>query len=813
MGQMSKGAGQGEFSRRKFIGNCAAVAALQPASSLLGWNANSTSRFLQSPRTLSLDADWLFGGKSFSAALVPGFDDKAFTPVNLPHSVVPLSWQKWNPDSWQDVWVYRRHFTIPREWRGMRLFLHFDRVLAGATPIVNGHSLEPHLGGFLPFDREITGLVNTDKNLADGENTLALQVDARWLNVPPSGSPRGPSAVDYMLPGGITGSVQLRAVPALFLREIFAKPIDVLDEKRRVDVTCRLDAEGELPAQLNLAARLTKDGRTVAQATESIQLEKDDQEFTLSLSGLKQIQLWDTDHPNLYDVEVTLSRGREVVDRSRTRIGFRDARFELDGFFLNDKRTQIFGLNRHELYAYVGFAAPSRLLRRDAEILRHTFNCNAVRCSHYPQSDAFLDACDEMGLMVWEELPGWQYIGDVSWQELAMRDVEAMVRRDRNHPAIVVWGVRINESRNEPDLYRRTRALARSLDDSRQASGTMTSQSTEGWSEDIFSFDDYHAAPDHTVGIDPPVPGFPYLISECVGQFNYRAGKGFNARYRRAGDLEQQTDQALFHAQAHSKAASFPQCAGVIAWCAFDYASLMNAYDGVKCPGVADTFRLPKLGASFYRSQVDPSVRPVIEPNFYWDFGPQSPQGPGEHAAIFSNCDRLMLSIDGKEIATIEPDRVNYPHLKYPPFFADLKLDLKQDGAAHPELRIDGYVGAARVLSRCFSSDSSADRLKLHAEDEELEADGTDMTRVIFAVVDKFGAQRAFATGAVTLTLRGPGTMVGDNPFLLDANGGAGAVYVRTVNGSAGVVNVTASHPTLGASTAQIVVKLPQRRD
>src|SRR5580692_9077797 len=269
MGQMSKGAGQGEFSRRKFIGNCAAVAALQPASSLLGWNANSTSRFLQSPRTLSLDADWLFGGKSFSAALVPGFDDKAFTPVNLPHSVVPLSWQKWNPDSWQDVWVYRRHFTIPREWRGMRLFLHFDRVLAGATPIVNGHSLEPHLGGFLPFDREITGLVNTDKNLADGENTLALQVDARWLNVPPSGSPRGPSAVDYMLPGGITGSVQLRAVPALFLREIFAKPIDVLDEKRRVDVTCRLDAEGELPAQLNLAARLTKDGRTVAQATES----------------------------------------------------------------------------------------------------------------------------------------------------------------------------------------------------------------------------------------------------------------------------------------------------------------------------------------------------------------------------------------------------------------------------------------------------------------------------------------------------------------------------------------------------------------
>jgi beta-galactosidase len=804
MGQI----GQREFSRRKFIGNCAAAAALEPASSLLGWSAKLTSPAPQSPPTLSLDADWLFGGKYTSAALAPDFDDKAFTTVCLPHSVVPLSWQKWNPDSWQDVWVYRRHFTVPREWRGMRLFLHFDRVMAGATPVVNGHSLEPHLGGFLPFDREITGLVS------DAENTLALQVDARFLNVPPSGSPRGPGTVDYMLPGGITGSVQLRAVPAIFLREVFAKAIDVLDEKRRLDVTCRVDAAGELPAQVNLTARLTKDGRTIAQASESVQVEKSDQKCRLSLEGLKQIRLWDTDHPNLYDVEVTLSRGSQIADRTRTRIGFRDARFEIGGFFLNGKRTQIFGLNRHELYAYVGFAAPPRLLRRDAEILRHRFNCNAVRCSHYPQSEAFLDACDELGLMVWEELPGWQYIGDASWQDLAIRDVEAMVRRDRNHPAIIVWGVRINESHNDPDLYRRTRALAHSLDDSRQASGTMTSQSTDGWSEDVFSFDDYHAAPDHTVGIDAPVPGFPYLISECVGQYNYRVGKGFDVRYRRAGDLEQQTDQALFHAQAHSKAASFPQCAGVIAWCAFDYASLMNAYDGVKCPGVADTFRLSKLGASFYTAQVDPSVRPVIEPNFYWNFGPQSPQGPGEHAAIFSNCERLILSIDGKTMATIEPDRTNYPHLKYPPFFADLKLaDSKMDGAAHPELRIDGYVGAARVLSRFFSPDTAADRLRLHAEDEELEADGTDMTRAIFAVVDKYETQRPFATGAVTLTLHGPGVIVGDNPFLLDANGGAGAVYVQTVRGSAGVVRITASHPTLGSSTAQIVVKLPQGRD
>src|ERR1035437_8142262 len=116
--------------------------------------------------------------------------------------------------------------------------------------------------------------------------------------------------------------------------------------------------------------------------------------------------------PRLYEVIVTLFVDDQPLHDYRTRIGFREARFEVDGFYLNGRRFQIFGLDRHELYPYVGAAMPRRVKRRDAEILRHEFNCNFVRCSHYPQSEAFLDACDELGLMVWEELPGWQYIGD-----------------------------------------------------------------------------------------------------------------------------------------------------------------------------------------------------------------------------------------------------------------------------------------------------------------------------------------------------------------------------------------------------------------
>jgi beta-galactosidase len=786
-----------KISRRRFTIGCLAASTLSAGSIAESWSATArTAGSGRSQRIISLDQDWLFGGKSSAVALEPGFDDSNFERVTLPHTVTSLSWQNWDPASWQDVWIYRRKFPVPSELRGLRLFLEFDRVNVAATPVVNGQRLEPHQGGFLPFAREIT-------QIAKEENVLALEIDARWLNVPPAGSPRGPSAVDYLLPGGITGSVRLRAVPQIYLREVFAKPIDVLKPERRVEIACRIDAAGKLPAQLELRATLRKDARTISTAKKSVQAEQADQEFVIVLDGLKDVMLWDTENPHLYDLEVSVALSDGAVHACTTRIGIREARFALDGLYLNGKRTQIFGLDRHELYPYLGFAAPARLERRDAEMLRREFHCNFVRCSHYPQAEAFLDACDELGLMVWQEPPGWQYIGDDQWKNLAVQDVEAMVRRDRNHPAIVIWGVRINESHNDEDLYNRTTEAAKRLDGTRPCSGSMTSIApsvVEGWHEDVYAFDDYHAEADGSVEISDAVPGVPFMFAETVGQFNYAAKKGFDRRYRRGGDVDVQMSQALYHAEAHDRAARSQRCAGAVAWCAVDYASLMNAYHAVKCPGVADVFRIPKLGAAFYLSQVDPGKGAVIEPDFYWHFGPETPEGPGEHAAIFSNCERLEVSVDGKPHATLHPNRAGFPNLRYPPFFADLKFD----GASHPELRIDGYKGATRLLSRRFSSDRSQDKLWLHADDTELTADGADATRLAFAVVDKYGALHAFGKGKVTLTLEGPGVLVGDNPFVLEENGGAGAVWVKTLPGKVGTIRIAAEHDVLGSQRVEI---------
>lgn len=782
------------LSRRSFLRGCAATA-VASAPVLNNWG--QARRGGPSQRVLDLNADWLFGGKWSVAAMQPDFADAAFSRVTLPHCVALLSWRNWDPASWEDVWIYRRHFDVPREMRGLRLFLHFDRVMEGAQVALNGQALPEHLGGFLPFEYEITRIAR------ERNNVLVVAVDARWLSVPPSGSPRGPVSVDYLLAGGITGNVSLRAVPHTFLADVFARPVKVLDRDRRVEIACTINSGAGSPkGAMRVEARLRDGSRIVARASENVHIGNAEAQVQLTVERLGDLVLWHPENSRLYDVDVTLFSGGRPLHSKTTRIGFRDARFELDGFFMNGKRLQIFGLNRHEIFPYTGFAMPDRVMRRDAEILRHQFNCNMVRCSHYPQSEAFLNACDELGLMVWEEVPGWGYLGDAPWKEFVVRDTGEMIRRDRNHPSIVIWGVRVNESPNDPELYARTRALARSLDDSRQTSGTMTSGSRktwrESWHQDVFAFDDYHSAPDGSVGIEEPTPVVPYLISEAVGQFDY-GGKGFGRKYRRAGDPAMIRQQALLHAQAHDRAAANPRICGVIAWCAFDYASLVNPWEAVKCPGVADVFRIPKLGASFYMSQVDPKVRPVIEPDFAWDS--QTPLGPGNHAAIFSNSERLEVYLDGKHHASLRPDRTGFPHLRYPPFFADLS------GQTATELRVEGFIGDMSVLSRSLSADRSADRLVAGVDDTNLKADGTDATRLYFGAADKFGTLRSSAVGAVSLSIEGPGEIVGDNPFSLEESGGVGAVWIRTLRGRSGRIRVQAKHPSLGAASVEIEVR------
>src|SRR5690606_12780936 len=235
-------------------------------------------------------------------------------------------------------------------------------------------------------------------------------------------------------------------------------------------------------------------------------------EVTLRFPELPRMALWTLEEPALHTLSVRIvSDGSDApVDEVSVRYGFREARFDKDGnFYLNGKPLKLFGLNRHQTYPYIGAAAPARLQRRDADILKHELGCNIVRTSHYPQSRHFLDRCDEIGLLVFEEIPGWQHIGDDEWKALSIRDVQAMIERDRNHPSIIIWGVRINESWDDHDFYTTTNALARQLDPTRPTGGVRFFLGSE-FLEDVYTFNDF------SNGILEPMHT-PHLVTEFNG--------------------------------------------------------------------------------------------------------------------------------------------------------------------------------------------------------------------------------------------------------------------------------------------------------
>ena len=336
----------------------------------------------------------------------------------------------------------------------------------------------------------------------------------------------------------------------------------------------------------------------------------------------------------------------------------------------------------------------------------------------------------------------------------------------------------------------------------------MDRYSTEFWDEDVFSFNDYRLTRSGHYRLKPPLPGVPYLVSESVGVELPRP-----RHYRWTDPPALLARQAVYHAQAHDIAQSDPRYAGLLAWCAFDYASQQGQPWGqnVKWAGVADGFRVAKPAAAIYLSQVDPRVRPIVVPVFFWDLAEaDSPGGPGPDAMLASNCEQVEVFIGGDHAGPARPvlEAELYGHLTYPPMLVDLVIN-RDD---HPDLRIEGYVDGRRVAVVQMSSDPAGDRLAMTADDAQIAGDGSDATRVVFRAVDAYGNQRRFASGEVRLQVTGPGELIGDNPFAFGEYGGLGAVWLRSLPGRSGPVTVTAEHPQLGRARVTIGVATAGRQ-
>jgi len=729
---------------------------------------------------LNFNTNWLFAGEVPGGnGQAVGLDESTFVPVSLPYFrvhphkgfpkgdfEVPVSW-------------YRRHFTLPAQYSGRRVAVEFQGVAKVADVYVNGTHVGQHKGAYTSFTFDITPYVT----VGGADNVIAVKVDSTTRNdIPPEGG-----AIDYYVWGGIVRDVNMIVADPVHvdwtflttpnLTTVHARTLVRNDSALSKSVTVVTNV---VDAANNVVATGTAT-QTVAAGSST--------EFAYDTSTIANPNTWHPDHPYLYTVYTQVRDGSTYVDEHKTRLGVRTIQFSRsDGkFYLNGQALKLRGLDRHESYPYIGRAAPNRLQTKDADILKNELGVNIVRTSHYPQDPEFLDRADEIGLLVMEEIPGWQFIGNTAWQDIAVNNVREMVTRDRNHPSIVLWGVRINESGDNHTFYTRTNDLARQLDPSRPTGGVRNFKGSE-FLEDVYTYNDFSGTAE-----DPTV--LPWLITESVG----------HTAPDRSWDSESvQLGTMRVHLNVQNTAAGKANISGAMGWAAFDYNTTFvtppSCVDYTCYHGVSDIFRIPKIAAAAFSAQRDP-VRygPYVSIASQWTPGVSS-----STVLVAGNCQQVELFANGVSRGRINPNA--YTNLPHPMFqFTGLTVTSGQ-------LRADCWIGGQIVATDTRFTPGAATHLALVADDAAIKADGADMTRVVVKALD--GNNQVVPTNStpVTFTLTGPGAVVGESPLALEA--GTGAVYLKSALGQTGTLVLTVSAAGLAsagvnvsttASTDQIV--------
>lgn len=576
-------------------------------------------------REVAINTDWYF---IEADSPYVDFDDHKWKRIELPHSPSVFYPSYRDEKTHQRTWVYRKTFEIELE-SDQEVVLRFEGIANRACFYLDGREVGSHYGAYVPCELQVGRKENF---------TLTVLVDSSEdPSIPPFGG-----SMDYIGFCGIYRSATLVLRHSAHLGGVRV----VCQDSERVRVSgSAFNADG-----LSVTVGLYDEQTLVQQLNSTVT----DGSFELCFESLS-LQRWDVPHPKLYHVQVELAD----KDRRTVRFGCRSARFEPDGFSLNGEKVHLVGLNRHQDWPYLGYAASASLQREDARLLKE-LGLNIVRTSHYPQDGSFLDACDELGLLVFEEIPGWQYIGrDETWRNRCLENVRMMIERDANHPSIVLWGVRINESPDDHELYERANKLARILDPTRQTGGVRNLLHSE-FLEDVYTYNDFsYGGKGRGLLAKRKVckKDSPYLVTEYCGHM-YPA--------KRYDCTEVTVELAMRHYRILDAAHSTKGLSGSIGWCMHDYFTHANfgSGDQICYHGVLDLERNPKAAAFVYLSQL--KDEPVLCVLSAMDGG-DLPKGFLERAVVATNCQTVRLYYNDQLVGEFEPDFKAFPHLKHPP--------------------------------------------------------------------------------------------------------------------------------------------------
>ena len=703
----------------------------------------------------SFDFDWKFSLEAPAGAEAPGFDDAAWTDVQLPHDwsmTLPyLSPQEGGKASMGFMqgglgW-YRKTFAVPAAWKGRRVSLEFDGVYHRATVYVNGRQVGFHPYGYTAFAYDITDYLQPG-----GENVVAVKVDhsdcptSRWY----SGS-------------GIYRHVWLNVTDPVHvaLWGTYVTTPSVSAERAVVRVETSLVNDGAKPAQVSLTGELRDpSGRIVAKSAVKGALEAGAQQALTQEFALAAPALWDVDSPQLYTLVSTVRRGGRIVDSYETPFGIRDIRFDPDkGFFLNGRSVKMKGGDIHQDAGSLGAAIPDRAQERRVALMKEA-GFNAIRCSHNPPAREFLDACDRLGMLVIDEaFDKWKSGYYTQWYDDWWKaDLAAMVLRDRNHPSVVLWSVG-NETREQGDMsgegtarLQALRAECERLDPTRKVAVTTMPDydrkfNKNGFNDAVevvgYNYQEPFYDEDHRLYPDRIIYGsevFPY----------YSAGRERMREYIERNPWYDYAERDFIF--------------GYFMWAAIDYWGESSGWPSKGWPtGVFDVCMHEKPQAAFFRAvwKEDPIVKLAVEDPAlpldrgkdlwtwpllasHWNF-PRHDNTQMALVDIFTNCEEVELFVDG--VPVTRRRTADFPN-------NTVKLHIPYKAGT---LAVKGYNDGAQVASDELRTAGEPVALRLSADRAELAADGQDLSFIEIELIDAEGIVVPDADRPVRIRVDGSG--------------------------------------------------------
>ena len=729
----------------------------------------------------SMNPAWRFHKGAVESAETKEFNDKDWTVVSLPDGIEYLPTEASGCINYQgEVW-YRKHFTPDAALKGKKLFLHFEAIMGKSKVFVNGKLLTEHFGGYLPVIADVTDVLDWN-----GDNVIAVWADNSDDPSYPPG--KAQDVLDYTYFGGIYRDCWLIAHNNVFITDpnyenevaggglfvAFGKVSDALAEvqlKIHVRNATKNPFSGRVEYML-----LQPDGTEVARLSDKIQVKAGRATTVSDRMPVKQPMLWTPSTPTLYNLLVrVLDKEGNVIDGYRRRIGIRSIEFKgKDGFYLNGRPygKPLIGANRHQDFAVVGNAVANSIHWRDAKKLKDV-GMEIIRNAHCPQDPAFMDACDELGLFVIVNTPGWQFWNDSpGFAQRVYSDIRNVVRRDRNHPSVWLWEPILNETWYPADFAKNTRDI---VDAEYPYPYCYSGSDSEARGHENFPV--YFAHPanmqDASKEIDPTKT---YFTREWGDNVDDWSSHNSPSRVARNWGEQPMRVQAQHYACPYYPVTSYdvlykqsPQHVGGCLWHSFDHQR--GYHPDPFYGGLMDVFRQPKYSYYMFMAQ-----RPAVKNDRNAGSGPmvyiahEMTPFSGKDVTVYSNCDEVRLTFNkGGKTYTYKKDK-NRPGMPSPvitfPDVYDFMVDKafsrtqKQDDVY---LLAEGLIDGKVVATHKVVPARRPEKILLWMDNEgtDLKADGSDFVTVVAAVADKNGNIKRLNNYNIRFSIEGEGRLLG----------------------------------------------------